>query len=424
MLRRGILLACFAVLAAAETGYFARQAAASLMRIKGERAFFRNDHQEAWRSYRKALRLGGDRDLVETDIVELLLFGLDQSDAGIKIDLPLPPERAAREALILIAGRLREMPRRAYRWSLASDVYARMAILERRRLTIDLAQLSEEPLENLLPEQWLSLDALKTASSLEPNNYIYPDLLAELFMEFGSAELAAPFCRDAVAAYPVLEGHKYLARSDIPAVIVTAALAGFDRAAAGESMIPRAAILCDAGRLLASHGDDGRALDYWQTVITLAPDLYDAHAQIGYARYRLKDYKGALESLRRATSLDPTQSWPFYSMGMAHRALGDPDAAVLDFRSARERAPTEVRFFHALGEVLEETGRIKEAGRQYLAAANLNSKDESAWSTLLAFSVRHDDARSASEACSRLIALNPGEGVYRDTCAALGQGAP
>src|SRR5262249_41471877 len=99
MVRRIALFLCFLVLLAAESVHFGRRCVAGVLRLQGERAFLRNDHQGAWRHYRRAQELGGDRETLETDRAELLLFGLDQTWAGVRVRTALPEEEAAREAL-------------------------------------------------------------------------------------------------------------------------------------------------------------------------------------------------------------------------------------------------------------------------------------------------------------------------------------
>src|SRR3989442_15138610 len=186
MVRKVGLLLCCAVLLGSESVYFARLTAAGIFRLRGERAFFRNAHERSWDSYRRALALGGDRDRLETDQAELLLFGLDQGAMGARVRPALPQEEAVRAASQLVASRITETPYRAHHWSLASDVYFHAARLRRHETPLDLSSLTDNPLDILLPEERLGLAALETASRLEPSNYIYHDLLVEKFLDLRS----------------------------------------------------------------------------------------------------------------------------------------------------------------------------------------------------------------------------------------------
>ena len=137
MVRKALILGCIAALAA-ESTYFLRQAAADVLRLAGERAFFRNDHPAAYRRYRQALSLGGDRETLEVNTIELLLFGLDQGAAGVKVDPALPPAEAVSVAFDLLARHVRETPYKAYYWSLAADLYRYRGRQRRQESALDL----------------------------------------------------------------------------------------------------------------------------------------------------------------------------------------------------------------------------------------------------------------------------------------------
>lgn len=420
MARKILLLMCFAVLLAAESAYFTRQCAAGILRLGGERAFFRNRHEQAWNRYRRALALGGDRETLETDQIELLLFGLDQIWAGVRVRTALPPGQAVHAALQLAARRVAEMPFKAYAWALASDVYFHEARLRRQNTPLDLSSLSEDPMAVLLPEDRLGLAALETASRLEPNNYIYHDLLAEKFLEIGNIDMAATYCRRSVASYPFLGDHRYLLVPDLAPELLEAAIRGFEDSRLQESMIPRGAIESDAGELLRRNGQDRRAIDFLKRAVALSPDLYEAQYSLGVVSYQLGDYQAALRHLQEATRCQPESPSPHVHMGMAHMALGDLQGAIDQFRRAREKDARDIKYFHLLGEALEKAGQSKDAERQFVAAANLNPGNALAWETLLGFYARQQDLRGAADACARLRKLRPGNDLDRDRCASLG----
>ena len=64
--------------------------------------------------------------------------------------------------------------------------------------------------------------------------------------------------------------------------------------------------------------------------------------------------------------------------------------------------------------------QVKEAERQYVAAANVNPDQTDAWAALLAFYTRHRDLRPFPEVCTRLRAMEPGVDLYQQQCASLG----
>ncbi len=414
------MLLCFLVLTAVESCYFAGKFVGALLHLRGQHAFYEGHHKGSYAAYRVALAWGGDRGQIETDMVETLLFGLDQLEAGLKVDLPLPPEACVETARRLIAGRIRETPYRAFTWSLASDIYEAKSKQRMRSSPIDLATLSEDPLENLLTEDWLSVSALRMAARLEPTNYLYEDLLAEKFIGIGGSSEAAKYARLAVSEFPVLEAHTYLLRSDLAPEILEAAVLGFDYAQERESMVPMASVASDAGRLLAWHGQNQRAESYLRKAVALAPDFYDAHVELGILAYARHDFPEALSHLRVASRILPDSPTPAYFRGLSHLAIGAVQEAIDDLREAREKGPGDLHLYHALGEALEQSGRYKEAERQFVAGTSLNPSDAGAWQALLAFYVRRHDTSAAYAVCSKLLEINPGESAYREQCASLG----
>jgi len=420
MTRAIVLLMCFTVLLAGESAYFARRCAAGFLRLKGERAFFRNDHEKAWSRYGRALDLGGEREVLETDQIELLLFGLDQEWAGVRVRTALPAEQAVAQALNLAARRISETPFKAYAWSLLSDAYFHAARLQRRSAPLDPSSLSDDPMEILLPDDRLGLAALETACELEPNNYIYHDLLAEKFVEVGMVETAAIHCRRSVASYPFLDNHHYLLEPDLAPELLEAAVRGFEDSRLQESMIPRGVIESEAGELLRRHGDERRAIEFLKRAVALSPDLYEAQYSLGVASHQVGDYEGALRHLQEAVRCQPLNPAPHVYMGMARQALGDIQGAIDQFRLAREKDPRSFWYFQLLGEALEKAGQVKEAERQFVAAARTNPKSTEAWASLLAFYTRHRELRPLADACTNLKLMAPQEATYAEQCASLG----
>jgi len=425
VIKKTLIVSSFLVLLVAESIYFGRDSMAGLLRVRAQRAFFRNDHRAAWSLYHRALAWGGNPDTIETDLIELITFGLDQSEAGVKIVPPLPPEQALPLARKLSLRRLREKPFRAYNWSLASDVSMHEAGRRRRATVLDLTTLSDDPLENVLPEERKAIAELEAASSLEPVNFIYHDLLMDLYTEFGAMEKASASCRRSVASFPYLDSHRYLWKPDLAPELLEAAIGGFEDALREESLVPRAIIFLEAGRLLSAHGQDARAEPYLLRAIEESPHSYDPYMEIAGIRLRRKDPAHALEALQHASAIRPEDPWPDYYSGVAHMDLGQLDLAIVAFQAAREKAPDgEVTIFHALGAALEARGQVKEAERQFVAAANLNPNVAEAWSVLLEFHLRHRNLRGAQEDCSRLSRLNGGKGVTNNACDSLEKTLP
>jgi tetratricopeptide (TPR) repeat protein len=419
--RQSFLAVGLVMLLGLESVYFLRQFATGVLNLMGEHAFYRNNIVLSWNLYRRAQAWGADRQTVESNQLESILFGLDQVDGGIRIELPLSQAEALKEARNLSARLIGAIPHSAYHWSLASDVYRHVAHDRRRREPIDLSRLSEDPLENMLAEEWLSLACMEAASRLEPRNALYPDLMTEMFLEIGSPANAARYCRRAVADDPELANHLYLWRPELAPEVLEAALQGFQDALAEQTMVSPAAIECDAARLLSHHGQDERARPHLERAVALAPGVAEFQIEMGQLHYRLKEYRKALEFLGTAIAIDPASAWPYYIRGLCRIGLGESAEAIEQFRKAKEIEPGGRLFLYALGEALEKTGQVQDAGRQFVAAAHMNPQDPGGWSSLLAFYARQGDRLSAPDACSRLLALRPEDPAYKEQCAAFGE---
>jgi len=400
--------------------FFGGRVMAGLARLAGERAYLASDFVEAWALYDRAALFGADRVQIETDKAELLLFGLDQKNIGVKIDLPLDEGQILGVARTLVASLLSAAPHRAYFWSLASDLLLDEALQHRSTTPIDLSALSDDPRENLLPEELLAAAAMAEAARREPRNYFYEDLLAEQLFQWGLLDAAIPRVRRSVALYPVLDGHIYLSRPRLESEIVDAAVAGFGDSLQMGSMISADGAELDLGRFLASQGRHEEAIVHLRRAMALNPGNPDPPYQLGVSSYYLGDYTSTVEQLALATKILPNLPFGWYYLGLAQTKLGHKEEAMAAFRRAREEKPKEVRFSHALGDLLESEGQFKDAERQFQAAANHNLDSIPAWLDLLGFYERHLELRSeARRVCGRLAGSQMPETLYKDRCAIL-----
>ncbi len=399
-----------------ETVYFTCRCAGAILRLRGERTFFSMDLPGSWRNYQAALEWGGERDRIETDEAELLLFGLDQIETGMKITAAFPAKESIQRTFDLVAGRLRESPGTAYHWSLAADSFLQVDALRLRETTLDLATLSENPLDNFSPARWRAIAALETASHLEPYNYIYQDMLVDLFLEVGRPIEAAPYCRRAVASYPVTWEHKYLLGEDLDPILLEAAIQGFEDARARPSLVPRGAIESDAGRFLADHGKIERAIPYLEDAVRSDPDLYEAHFYLGAYLFGLKRYDEASLRMHDASRIHPDSPDPNYYLGLCEMQRGDLRAAIEEFQGGREKDPALLKLFFALGDALEKADRLDEAERQFVAATNVHPESIEAWGFLLDFYHRRHDARGETRSCAEVLSRKPIADVLRPRC--------
>lgn len=414
--RRG-LAAVLGLLLMAETVYFGGRVLAAAHRLQGEGAYYAGDYDRAWRWYEASMRAGGNAEGLTLDRAELLLNGLDMQSLGLKVNLPVPGDEALREARGMIVRLLATTPYRAYYWSLAADLLLNEARATRRGAPLDLSALSEDPRENLLPEEIGAIAALEEAARREPNNYIYRVILAEQFLQWNLPDLAAPQVREAVRLYPDLNSHIQLTRPQLDPSIVNAAVEGFTAARAGDSMVAPDQIDCDAGKFLLAQGRHADAREYFLSALRFNPEMADALGQLGVAEFMQGNYAEAREHLDRATKILPESASLWFHLGRTRLKMGDHEGGKEALRTARMIDSRSVKYFHVFADLLEADGAVRDAERQFQAAAHLNPGQNGAWRALFAFYGRHPELRGATRAiCSRLATLKSAREVYDDQC--------
>ena len=94
----------------------------------------------------------------------------------------------------------------------------------------------------------------------------------------------------------------------------------------------------------------GEARTAAQSAIALNPDLPDAYASLGSIRLFFDyDWPGSEEAFRKAISLGPTNSTPYYRYANLLTALGRFDQAVQMAAKAVEADPISIGALHAFG---------------------------------------------------------------------------
>lgn len=103
-----------------------------------------------------------------------------------------------------------------------------------------------------------------------------------------------------------------------------------------------------------------------QEVLKLAPNLPEAHTNLGFAFIGLKQYQQAVQAFDRATELKPQQLNAYYGMAEALYELGDIPGALSAMRSYVHRADPESRF----------TTKAKAAIWEWETELNLQNKNK------------------------------------------------
>jgi tetratricopeptide (TPR) repeat protein len=414
--RRAALVLVVGLLGVLTSAFFLRMFVAAKEELAGRRAFLDNNTVGALRHYEACLRWGGPVRPTQLREAEALLLRLDQIDLGVKGAVPESAEEMSRRTGDLIAALLRDAPRRAYFWSLYAGVAQRAGREARKRSVLDLSRISENPLENLGPDDWTAIGALRVAASIEPNNVLYQDLLVDAFLDAGAQEAALPYVRGALRCLPVYAAHQFLDRSPIPEALLDAAMQGYDDALREGSLVGTTQVRCDAAEFLLRSGQAARALPYIEAALQASPRAPLTRYLMGQVKFQLADYRAAVPHLEAAARGYADSAAPQYFLGRAHEELGEMEQAVEAYRAMRQLEPQELRAFYALGAALEKLGRLDEAERQYVAATNYHPSEPAAWVALIEYRRRHDDRIGERQACDQLLALKPDDRGYVQLC--------
>jgi len=81
------------------------------------------------------------------------------------------------------------------------------------------------------------------------------------------------------------------------------------------------------------------ALESAQQAVSLAPQLPDAHYQLGLVQAKREDWRSAAEAFDRAAELNPSIAYAHYYGGLMHYRAGRPDRMAIHFEQFLKLAP-------------------------------------------------------------------------------------
>jgi tetratricopeptide (TPR) repeat protein len=133
-----------------------------------------------------------------------------------------------------------------------------------------------------------------------------------------------------------------------------------------------------------------------ERALKLAPELAEAHAQLGWIRMTYDwDWRGAEASYGRALELAPGSGFVLRRVGWLAANFGRLDEAIAFNSRAIEQDPLSASTYHSLGMALEAAGRLDEAEYAYRKVLEL-SPQRGAAHAILGLNVlaqgRHDEA--------------------------------
>jgi Flp pilus assembly protein TadD len=135
-------------------------------------------------------------------------------------------------------------------------------------------------------------------------------------------------------------------------------------------------LLLGFGVLSVCQADDiEKAIESLRRATEIDPDDASAHHDLGYALFLLGETDEAIESLRRATQLDPDFAGAHSNLGAALAKLGKVDEAIEPFRRASEIDPDNAEAHSNLGAALAKLGKVDEAIESFRRATEIDPKN-------------------------------------------------
>lgn len=164
----------------------------------------------------------------------------------------------------------------------------------------------------------------------------------------------------------------------------------------------------DLGNTYLELGSLTDAADAFRRAIVLAPDLAEAHFNLGTVLSDQRDAKGAMAAYRRAIDLKSDFFEAHFNLGETLVYLGLLDEAVECYRRAVALQPDNPGPYNNLGTTLVETGQFEEAVDMLQRAVAL-APDAGELHTNLGAALKHvgrfDDGVAAQR---RAVDLSPG----------------
>jgi len=149
--------------------------------------------------------------------------------------------------------------------------------------------------------------------------------------------------------------------------------------------------------------DDARA--EYEKCVALDPKMPEAQLNLGMLLLD-KDPAAALEPLRKAVDLLPSQSRPRYLLGVAEERTGDLKGAAESFEGASRLDPKDGDSLLELGRIYIKTNRAAEAESKFRGALSADPKSPEALQGL-ALSLDAQNKPEAVEAYRAYLAVQP-----------------
>ncbi len=164
------------------------------------------------------------------------------------------------------------------------------------------------------------------------------------------------------------------------------------------------------GQVCFMTGRNEAAESALRTALVLDPDLADAHNNLGalYDRMGRKDEADREYHAALASPAYPTPEKVRLNLGLLYSSQGRDEEAIHEYRKAVELSPKYYQAHFELAALLDRTGRLDEAVREYEVAAPGYSSSGDYFYRLGFGYFRIGDRSRAREKLTRAIEISPG----------------
>lgn len=220
-----------------------------------------------------------------------------------------------------------------------------------------------------------SIEQLETAVKLRPRSGEAYNALGEAYNKFGETAAAKAAFEHAVAIKPTYG----VAQLNLGQVLVTQgdltpAANHLDRAL---SLLGQTDDAADAhylrARIYSTQSQPRAAVAQLETALRIRPNFAEAWSDLGQARKQLLDDAGALTAYEHAVTVNPRDAVAQYRLGAEYLHHGKTQPAIDHLRQAYELNPSDQSTLNALQMALRRSGDLDGANRLKQQLADLLS---------------------------------------------------